>query len=122
MSTPRVIVDLNSTDEDGETIVFLSDVSDGTLKVGRMAIAYEPDDHVSAPARVASIYPERGVAFLQVDWRSMKRMSDESNQFRLAKHGWMTASAAATRSAEANIGGRATNSAARHASANTSGH
>lgn len=91
LTPPRVVIDLNSSDEDGETIVFLSDVTSGHLEVGRMALAYEPDDGVAAPARVASIHPDRGVAFLQVDWRAMRREQPQSRTFRLTTDNWVTA-------------------------------
>lgn len=96
-STPRVLIDLNSTDEDGETIVFLSDVTSGSLVAGRMAEAYEPEDGVAAPARVASVYPDRGVAFLQVDWRAMRREAPKSPTFRLSKVGWTESATSSSR-------------------------
>lgn len=101
MSTtlPRVVIDLNSTDEDGETIVFLSDVTAGELERGRMVTAYEPEDGVAAPAFVSSIYPDRGVAFLRVNWRAMRRDQPESPMFRVSQAGWQTNSAARTQKA-----------------------
>lgn len=102
-TTPRVMIDLNSTDEDGETIAFLSDVSAGKLTVGRMAIAYEPEDGVYAPARVASIHEDRGVAFLQVDWRAMRRETPQSHSFRLSRAGWASSSAVATSAAQTHL-------------------
>lgn len=84
--TPRVVIDLNSTDEDGETVALLSDVSDGRLEVGRIAIAYEPEEGVSTLARVSSIRNDLGIAFLQVNWRAMKREVPTSHTFPVTLH------------------------------------
>ncbi|APZ34515.1 hypothetical protein BOH66_09910 [Microbacterium aurum] len=92
-----MMIDLNSTDHDGETVALLEDVSGGTLSRGRMALAYEPEAGLCAQARVASIREDLGIAYLQVDWRSMKRMGDESGGFQITKHDWvMSASASAS--------------------------
>ncbi len=96
MSQSRVIIDLNAVDEDGETAVFLRDVTGGELKVGWMTTAYEPDDGVCAPARVASIREDLGVAFLQVDWKALRREDTSRPRFRLNKRGWVTSTAAHT--------------------------
>lgn len=119
-TTPRVIIDLNSTDEDGETIVFLRDVSSGELEVGRIAIAYEPEDGVAAPARVASIHRDKGVAFLQVDWRAMKRERPESRTFRLNTAGWARNATSAASAQSAMLHARRTSPAIRFRS-NASG-
>lgn len=87
---PRVVIDLNSTDEDGETIVFLSDVTSGELQRGRMVTAYEPEDGVAAPAFVSSIFPDRGVAFLRVNWRAMRRDQPQSSTFRIDRSSWQS--------------------------------
>lgn len=96
MSSPRVVIDLNSVDEDGETVVFLDDVSGGRLRKGYMAVAFEPEDGISAPARVASIREDLGIAFLQVDWRAMRRDRADSPYFRLDKRGWTTSATRVT--------------------------
>ncbi|MFK4760285.1 hypothetical protein ACI3KS_05055 [Microbacterium sp. ZW T5_45] len=89
------MIDLNSVDEDGETVVFLSDVSGGTLKKGFMVEAIEPEDKLCAPARVSSIREDLGIAFLQVDWKSVRRDQGQGLRFGLNKNGWATATSAA---------------------------
>lgn len=83
MPIPRVEIDLNDTDADGKTLVFLSDAS-APLEVGRMVTAFESEDGVCAPALVASVDSARGIAFIWVDWTSLAQEHREPDMTRLA--------------------------------------
>jgi hypothetical protein len=96
MSSPRVEIDLNGADERGRSLVFLSDAT-GELKAGRMAVAFESEDGVCAPALVESVNVERGTAFLWVDWQSMTKESPMEAAVRMTQPVWeQTVSANAT--------------------------
>jgi len=50
----RVRIDLNARDEDGHVPVRMSRAG-SPLAAGDTVVAYEPDDHVRAPARVVRV-------------------------------------------------------------------
>lgn len=66
----RVQVDLNSRSRDGFVVARLSR-STGPVALGSVVSAFEPDDEVAAPARVARIDRERGLIYLDVDWDAL---------------------------------------------------
>jgi len=64
----RVRIDLNARDGNGHVPARASR-ADGPLAVGATVVAYEPDDGVRAPARVARV--AGGFAYLTVAWDEM---------------------------------------------------
>lgn len=66
----RVQIDLNSRDRRGYVRTRLAH-ADGPVDVGDEVIAFEPDDQVSANARVIEVDRERGFLYLHVEWDSL---------------------------------------------------
>lgn len=67
----RVEIDLNDRAQGGLTRAWLRDLP-GNVKVGDEVTAYEPEDGVCARAEVAEIDRAKGLAFLRVDWGSLR--------------------------------------------------
>ncbi|SNR73153.1 hypothetical protein [Blastococcus mobilis] len=76
MST-RVRVDFNSVTKDGQVKATVRR-ADGPLAEGDAVIAYDPAEHSSHPAVVASINPDTERVLLAVDWEHAAR--DRSNK------------------------------------------
>ncbi|GGI43945.1 hypothetical protein [Agromyces flavus] len=82
MQTSTVEIDLNDIDEEGLTVALLSDAS-GPLEPGRMTIAYENEDRLAAPALVASVRTDLGIAYLRLNWRALSHRLYNERAFRL---------------------------------------
>jgi hypothetical protein len=67
----RVQIDLNSRDADGYVRARLSHVAGGDLQVADLVTVFEPDDRVTAIAKVSRIEPSRGFVYLDVDWDTL---------------------------------------------------
>ncbi len=72
MTYPRVEIDLNDIDANGETLALLAD-ADQELVPGRIVTAFEPEEGLAATAMVSRVVSERGVAFLWVNWQSLSK-------------------------------------------------
>lgn len=83
MST-RVRVDFNSVTKDGR-VKATARRADGPLAEGDSVIAYDPAEHLSHPAVVASIDPDTGRVLLAVDWEHADR--GKSNKLSAVGHG-----------------------------------
>lgn len=64
----RVRIDLNARNASG-LVPTRASRADGYMAVGDLVVAYEPDDEVAAPARVAQV--DDKFVYLDVDWSAL---------------------------------------------------
>jgi hypothetical protein len=75
-----VQIDLNARSRDGYVRARMSRARGPLVAGDENVIAYEPEDRVAAPARVIRIDPNRGFAYLDVNWA---KIDDDT------AYGWM---------------------------------
>lgn len=69
--TVRIPVDFNERDRNGRAYGHLAKAS-GPVAAGDKVLAVEPFDGIMADAVVAEVSEGRGLAWLEVDWRSFR--------------------------------------------------